>query len=192
MNPTFRPMDRLEVVPYGKSEIRRGDVVVFVSPRGHKNITHRVVDVTRGRIRTMGDNSGAIDPQALEPSSIIGQVRYVRRGKCRVRIYGGHAGRVIVSIIRVQRKAGLFISALVLHPAYNRLARISVFTQALISSRLKVISFKKGVGMEYQALIGGRVIGRILPGMRHWQIARPFRLLVNDSTLSGKISLKDR
>ena len=93
MNPVLNSPDVLHVVPYGQSRIRRGDVVVFPSPDGDCKVVHRVVSVNGKEIRTKGDNNGHADSWVLKRESIIGRVDWIERGKTKIRIYGGLAGR---------------------------------------------------------------------------------------------------
>jgi hypothetical protein len=71
-----------------------------------------------------------------------------------------------------------------LRPAYNELAKVSIFTQLLPAQmRPRVISLNRTAGEELQVLMGRRVIGRLLPGMTRWHIRRPFRLFVDEEAL---------
>jgi signal peptidase len=196
MLPTLKPGDVLGVVPYDGARIRPGDVVVFCPPRGvafeasqHADaahpVVHRVVAVGARGIRTRGDNRRSPDPWVLRAADVLGRVVAVQRENKWVRVYGGQWGaawaRALVLLRALDRAASR-----VLHPAYHWLARAGVF-RALLPHCLRpqVLSFERPGGAERLLLLGGRVIGRRLPGAGRWQIRRPFRLFVDESSLPG-------
>lgn len=183
MNPILRSGDRLEVVPYGKQKIRRGDVIVFVTPGGGSRIIHRVVAVDSHGIRTRGDNSKYIDSWVLRPSEILGRVFFAQRGSRRLRVFGGPLGHLFAVTVRAIKIIDSSLSSL-LRPLYQRLARAGIFGRWLPACmKTKAISLSHPAGTELQLLMGKRVIGRWLPGMRRWHIRRPFRLFVDEATL---------
>ena len=47
MNPTLKPHDILQVVPYIGRKIRGGDVIVFLPPGSNRKVTHRVLLLIR-------------------------------------------------------------------------------------------------------------------------------------------------
>jgi signal peptidase I len=56
------------------SELRAGDVITFRPPESagaHGMVTHRIVEVTSGGIRTQGDNRPAPDPWVLQPAEAV-------------------------------------------------------------------------------------------------------------------------
>ncbi len=184
MHPTLKAPDTLQVVPYRRGKIQRGDVIVFSPPgRGHM-VIHRVVSVTAKGIRTRGDNNSDIDPWNLSPDSIVGHVVRAQWGNRRRSIYGGLRGRLFSLGIRAIRLINSKVSSL-LHPAYHRLARTGALRRWL-SARVqtRILSFERSKGRELQLVLGRRVIGRLLHGRRKWVVRRPFRLFVDEESLS--------
>jgi signal peptidase len=185
MNPTLKPGDRLDTVPYGRQKIRRGDVIVFISPMDGCKVVHRVVSVDSKGIKTRGDNCNRIDPWDLSPDDILGRVIYVQRRNKQRRIFGGFWGRVFVRAVRALMMLDLRVSSL-LRPVYDRLARSGIlkwWTPVWLEPR--VISFSNSGGTELQLLMGRWLVGRLLPGMARWHIRRPFRLFVDEDSLPG-------
>jgi len=183
MNPTLEAGDELLVIPYGGKKIRRGDVIVFLSPEGGRKITHRVISVDSEGIRTRGDNNNNIDPWVLHPHNIIGRVIYAQKRGNRRRIFGAPRGQLYTFIIRSIRFFDTGISFL-LRPVYHRLSHSAFLTKRLNEIfRPRILLFNRPEGMELQLVMGHRLIGRLLPGKAEWQIQRPFRLFVNLTSL---------
>lgn len=183
MNPTLKPGDRLDTVPYDRQEIRRGDVIVFISPADDSKVVHRVVSVDSNGIRTRGDNCNRIDPWVLSPDQIVGRVSSVHRRNRRRRIFGGFWGSVFAGTARALYAIDSHTSIL-LRPFYDRLASSGILRRLVpVSIEPRVISFNHSGRSELQLLMGRWVIGRRLPGMARWHIRRPFRLFVDEDSL---------
>ena len=183
MNPLLKSGDRLDTVPYDRQKIRRGDVVVFISPADGSKVVHRVVSVDSKAIKTRGDNCNRIDPWVLSPDQILGRVISVHRRNRRRRIFGGYLGRVFAGTAKGLIALDLGASYL-LRPFYNRLARSGILRSwKPVWLAPRVISFSHSGGTELQVLMGRWVIGRRLPGMTRWNIRRPFRLYVDEDSL---------
>ena len=183
MKPTLKSGDRLLVIPCDGQEIRRGDVIVFIPPGGDSKIVHRVISVNLDEIKTRGDNSYHEDDWVLRRENILGRVVATQSINRRRRIFGGPLGRLFAVKVRIIRAIDSPVSYL-LRPAYNELAKVSIFTRLLPAQmRPRVISLNRGEGKELQLLMGRHVIGRSLPGMTRWHIRRPFRLFVDEASL---------
>jgi signal peptidase I len=183
MNPTLKAGDRLSVISYNGRQIRRGDVVVFLSPENSQQITHRVISVNSQGIRTRGDNNIHIDSSVLKPKDILGRVVCAQRRNKLIRIYGGKKGQYYALTIRAIHRIDSAIY-LLLRPIYHKLAESGVFRRlAFIQKKMRVLSFERPSGTEHQLLIGKHVIGRLLPEKEHWQIRRPFRFFVDEESL---------
>jgi signal peptidase len=185
MNPTLESGVRLDVSAYHGQKIRKGDVVVFIPPGGDSKIVHRVISINSDGIRTRGDNRKHEDNWVLKRENILGRVVTAQKNNKRRRIFGGPLGRLFAATVRVIYAMDLPVSHL-LRPAYNELAKVSIFTRLLPARmRPRVLSFKRDAGTELHLVMGGRVIGRWLPGRTRWHIRRPFRLFVDEETLPG-------
>lgn len=183
MDPTLKPGDRLDTVPYGSQKVRRGDVVVFISPLDESKAVHRVVSVDSKGIKTRGDNCNCIDPYVLSPDKIVGRVISVERGNRRRRIFGGYLGRVFAGAARALVALNL-VASFLLRPLYGRLARSGILRCWVPAwTKPRVIGFSRCGKTELQLLMGRWVVGRRLPGMAQWYIRRPFRLFVDEDSL---------
>lgn len=183
MSPFLKSLDSLRVIPYNGRNIRRGDVIVFRHPGEHHKVTHRVISVDSGTIRTRGDNNPHADEWVLNPGDIIGRVVSARRKNRRVRVYGGLAGRIIAYVFRLFLLARLRLYSL-FRPVYLKLAKSGIFRRFLpVKLKTRVVSFKRPSGVELQLLIGKRAIGWRRPGQNHWNIRPPFRLFIDEASL---------
>ena len=183
MNPIFKPGDRLKIISQHQEKIRVGDVVVFYSPEDGSKVVHRVVSVNSDGVRTRGDNCNSEDDWVLGRENIVGRVVSAQRGKRRRRVFGGTIGQLFGVAIRAINAIDARVSSR-LRPTYYRLARAGAFRRWL-PSRMKprVISFNRDAGTELQLVMGRRVIGRWLEVKSKWHIRRPFRLLVDETSL---------
>ena len=185
MNPTLKPGDRLRVTPYENNRIRVGDVVVFHTPEGKRQVTHRAVSVDSRGVKTRGDNNNNIDSWVLPPEEIIGRVVSANRGKKSISIYGSTRGMIYASAQWSIKRANRTISR-VLHPAYRWLAESGIFRRALPQrARPRILCFTRPEGIDMQLLMGKWIIGRRKPEWEQWQVRRPFRLFVNEVSLPG-------
>ncbi len=107
MSPTLKAPEIIYFVPYGKMDVRPGDVVVFDNPLEGRSVTHRVISVTAEGIKTRGDNNNEIDPWILSKDDIDGQVIIARSDRRYRRIHGGWSGRLRVAFTRIIRYMGI-------------------------------------------------------------------------------------
>ena len=183
MNPTLKAGDGVTVNSYGNRKIRIGDVVVFPHPEGGNNVVHRVVAVGSQGVRTRGDNNINTDPWVLNFEDIVGQVVSAQRKGRRLPIHSGATGVIIVFALWPITKILVTVSR-ILHPIYHRVADSGIFKRYMrFLPKTRVLEFNKSAGIELQLLMGNRVIGRRAPGSQKWQIVRPFRLFVDETSL---------
>jgi signal peptidase I len=183
MNPTLKAGDRLHVVPYDGRKIQPGDVIVFHPPEERRKITHRVIAVCSDGIRTRGDNCSHPDPWLLSRDHILGRVVFAYRGKKRRRVFGGPFGRLAVLFLRMFRIIDFRISPLG-YPPYLWLAQSRLLKRWLHPIiKTRVVTFRRQKGEELHLLLGHRVIAKRLPGSTQWHIRRPFRLLIDETSL---------
>ena len=185
MTPVLKTGDTLRVVPYQHRKIRVGDVAAFRSPYGGTVIAHRVVSIDPRGVKTKGDNNLAIDDWVLDPHEIIGRVVSLQRNRKTIKILSGFWGRMYALALGAAKRIDLVLST-ILRPPYRWFAQTGIFRN-LFSRwiRTRITCFKRGEGMEMQVRLGRRVIGRRLPGQDRWHIRRPFKLFVDDVSLSG-------
>ena len=183
MNPTLKPGVRLDVRAFHGKKIRRGDVIVFISPEDGSKVVHRVSSIDSNGIKTQGDNCNSEDDWVLSREHILGRVVSVQRGNRRLRVFGSLLGHSLAVTIRATKSIDSNLTSL-LRPFYQRLVRTGAFRRWL-PSRMKprVISFNRDAGAELQLVMGRRVIGRWLEGKSGWNIRRPYRLFVDEESL---------
>lgn len=190
MNPTLKAGDVLYVMPYGSKRIRPGDVILFQQSESARLSAHRVISVDKvGRLRTRGDNNTMDDPWRVQPSEIRGHVVYAARGRVVRRIFGGLLGRLWGLMMRPRRWLWMNILRS-LRPVYHHLAGSVVLGRIRSHVKPKVIHFKALENeSQLHLLIGDRVVGRLPPGQKRWQINPLFRLLVDEATLPDPVHM---
>jgi hypothetical protein len=179
MNPTLEQSDMLEVMP-GSGLLRRGDVILFLSPDGGQAVVHRIIEGGSRGIRTRGDNNPREDPWLLQRSDVVGRVVAAQRSGRRRKIAGGQSGLLLARFVRLRRVLGRSFSTL-LHPVYDALARGGV-VRRLLPAWLKphVVSFQAKGCVHHRLMLGRRLIGDYDAKAGCWRIRRPFRLLVSE------------
>jgi signal peptidase I len=185
MYPTLRESDLLEVVPYGVTAVRRGDVVVGTTPTNHQLVVHRVARVSPQGILLRGDNSISDDPYLVQTEDISGRVVAAWHGQKRRSIAGGLTGRLVGAVSRWWAILDRRVLRL-LHSPYLALAWSGIVAR-LLPRRLRphVVVFQVNGQDQLRLLLGRRVIGRYDARQRQWEIQRPFRLLLNEAALPG-------
>lgn len=186
MCPSLKPSDILHVTTERTAVIQRGDVIVFFPPDSRTLVVHRVHTVSRKGMKTRGDSNTGIDSWIINSENIIGRVTRVQRGSQCLNVKGGfrgHCHAIAIQTIRVIDQR----ASLLLHSLYHLLSRTELFRRLLPARmRLRILSFQRSDGTEFQLLFGRHVIGRLLPDSKRWIIRRPFRLFANESSLPGE------
>jgi len=179
MVPTFTPGDLLYIQRDCK-EIKTGDVIVFRAKGEEKNITHRVISVDSKGIKTRGDNNNLPDSWFLMPEDITGKVIEAERNGVKRKVSGSTEGYIKGNILHILKKIKSYFIE-IFRPLYLWLSEKNI-TYSILQKwgLLRMISIKKENKKELQLLLGGLVIGRLLPGRERWHIKRPFRLLVDE------------
>jgi hypothetical protein len=181
MNPLFQEGDIFEVVPYHGQEICVGDVVAIANPDKPGKVIHRVVVVKPSGILTKGDNCSAVDHWTLKPGDILGKVVVIHRHGCTLAV--PREAPVSLCILKGRQWCDQALSRM-LQPLYHRLSSSGLF-QSLLCGWVKpqLLYFSRTEGPEWQLWLGNLLIGRKLPHQAHWNIRRPFRLFVDETTL---------
>jgi signal peptidase I len=183
MRPLLRPGDRIRFVPCRVEEVRRGDVIIFISPGQDERIIHRVDSTGPEGIRTKGDANPFRDTGNLRQEDIVGRAVSVERNGKVTPVTGGIAGRMLAALIRAFRKSD-HLASHVLNPCYRGLARSGLFRALLPAAlRPRVITFERDGAREMQLVIRSRIIGRRPAGADSWTIRRPFRIFVDEQAL---------
>ena len=183
MKPLLRDGDGLTVEPYGSRKRRVGDVVVFKDPENDQKVIHRIASVRKEGIGTKGDHNTQMDPWILEPGDIIGKVVFAWRGNRRIKVGNGLTGQIQALAFKAGREMDRLVSSL-LHPSYRWLSRKGLVRRLVVgNSRIRIFSLQRPDGMEFHLFFKNRPIGRRRPGAPNWEIKRPYRLLIDESTL---------
>ena len=172
----------MEIVPYGDTPPRVGDVVFFVPPRRDQPVVHRIARLTPAGVATLGDNNTREDAVLLQPEDILGRVIAAWRGQKRREIAGGLRGRMIGRLTHWRRFREAGVSAL--RPLYATVARLELIPRLLPSRfRPRVVVFHAQGRDQFRLLLGRQVVGRYDDQRLQWRMRRPFRLLVDGRVL---------
>ena len=191
MNPLLKNADKVRFVPYGSNKIRSGDIVVFAIPKSRYKIIHRVTSIGSRGIRTRGDNRTKEDPWILSPDDILGRVVSFQRKNRARKISGGPKGRLFSLGVRAlfTTRSGMVY---ILRPAYGWFARTGLFRRTLpIQKKTHIVAFRRPYGTELQLLLGRLIIGRLLPMGDGWQIRKPFRLFIDETSLPKEVKSEE-
>ncbi|MBU0494840.1 MAG: S24/S26 family peptidase [Chloroflexi bacterium] len=104
MRPFIRDGDVLEVQPADASDIRRGDVILFLT-MGDRVVAHRVIWASKDALMTQGDALARPDGR-IGPEQVLGRVVAVERGGQRIRLDVGRQrwlGRLWLAFSPVSR-----------------------------------------------------------------------------------------
>lgn len=75
MSPTFNTGSIVAIKPVKFEEIQKDDIITF-RDLDQRTVTHRVVDITEGKLVTKGDANDGKDSNLVTPDRIIGEVQY--------------------------------------------------------------------------------------------------------------------
>ncbi len=184
MNPTLTAQDLLEIKPYQDQKPKTGDIILFKPPVINHHVVHRIVSINKNGIRTKGDNNCYADEELLQKETICGRVIAVHRKNLRHKIANGSLGRVVGRYCQLKRFA--IIQAIkFLRPVYLSLCSGGPFHR-LIPVRIqpRVASFKSDTNACHKLLLGNRIIGCFDELHLQWRIKRPYRIFIDESTLS--------
>jgi SynChlorMet cassette protein ScmC len=186
MNPTLREPEIMEIMPYGGSPLRVGDVAFFQPPDAEQPVVHRIVRIAPEGVSTLGDNNTHEDAFLLQPESIKGRVVAAWRGQKRRQIAGGLPGRLASRWLSWRRFIDRGLSPL-LHPLYHALSHRGFIARVLPAPlQPRVVVFRTQGREQFQLLLGKRIIGRYDERRHQWQIQRPFHLFVDKGALPGQ------
>jgi hypothetical protein len=185
MYPLLRDLDTLYFIPFTGQPLNAGDVIVFRAATGHgTNTTHRIVSITPGGCVTRGDNNNSSDDGLVTPDDIIGLVAYAKRGNKLIKTYGGFRGRAFSAAYRSLLAAGRLASTVLVRP-YHFLARTGFFRAFVPAGKKpRVVSFNRAGTVESRVLMGDRVVGRLTPRDKSWVIYPPYKLFIDEASLS--------
>lgn len=83
MHPTLCEGDALTASPVRASELRRGDIIVTLQPRGVT--VHRLITINGQRVITRGDNAD-VDDDAVPVDAVVARVTAIERDGATIRI----------------------------------------------------------------------------------------------------------
>ncbi len=183
MNPTLSRQDLLEITAYQNTKPAVGDVVLFLTSDDDGYTVHRIVRKKHEGFLTRGDNCKDIDPGVLTEKDIHGQVIAAHQGNIRRMIAGGLFGKLTGLSCLLHRKT-VALSVKLLGPVYRSLCTGGK-PHWLVPVRLtpQVVTFRSETNDSCKLLLGKRIIGSYDKSLLQWQIRRPYRLLIDETSL---------
>lgn len=182
MRPTLQPGDLLTVEAECK-DLSLGDIIVFRDDAG-QTIVHRVVALDQTGVRTRGDNNSEPDTGTVAIEQLLGRVTAITRGRRTILLQGGFlSGRTYRGMLLALKHSEWFLVRR-LHPLYRLMAQ-SVWPKKMFGALIqpRFLLFNRPDGVEIQMLIGHTIIGRYRQTEDGWQIRRPYRLLIDETSL---------
>jgi signal peptidase len=184
MNPTLNRLDLLKIAPYSNhNEPKTGDVILFKHPSGDLYVIHRIIHTQINGYMTRGDNCSEKDDWFLKDENILGKVIAALRNNSQRKIANGFLGRIVSKYCQLRRFSLILIFQF-FKPAYKSLCTGGIL-HWLIPVRLtpQVATFQSGTNDVHKLLLGKRIIGSYNETLLQWQIRRPYRLFVDESSL---------
>ncbi len=183
MNPTLSRQELLEITGYDVKKPEIGDVAFFLPPHEKDYCVHRIIKKGPEGFFTRGDNNSDIDAWVLQEEDIYGRVIAAHQGQRSRKIYGGLPGRLAGISCLARRKTNALIVTL-LGPVYRAVCNGGLLHR-LIPLRLKpqVATFQSNKNTSHKLLLGKQVIGSYDYALLKWQIKRPYRIFINESSL---------
>jgi signal peptidase I len=190
MNPTLWQGDLLEVIPYHRTSIKVGDIIIFNSPHEEEFIAHRVVSISPDGIITKGDNNGHCDQWRLRNSAIIGKViaatYSMKRRTLREGLLGLLLARSFYSMHEIFRGGCHHMS-----PIYKFGASRDVLCRlGTLFIKPKIAIFKGNGKSSIMLLSGKHIIGRYNYNINRWNFFKLYRLFIDEDALQDISSIE--
>lgn len=184
MKPTLYHPDILEVTPYRRQQVQRGDIIFFKSPMSKSKIVHRVVSITSDGLNTRGDNNQTTDTHIVKAEDVIGRVTAAWRHGKRRSVAGGWKGEYIGYFCILRRKINKIFVPL-LRGIYQKLSSNRFIANMLPAIlRPRIIEFRQQhLPSILKLMIKNHVIGSYHFQHERWQINHPWRLIINSANL---------
>ncbi len=177
MGGTFRPGDRLSVMPVDFARLRRGDVVVFLPPGGEALETvHRVVATCAEGLVTRGDNNPFADSQPLSAAELVGRVTHAQRGRRTWRVADGWRGLLRARLLRL--RFPLYRLAVWLGGPFYRWLRRSGLAQRLWHPSIQILELRDGDKVLFKYIHRGRTVAEWRPLEGRFTCRKPYDLLI--------------
>ena len=177
MYPTIKEPDYLEILAYGNTLPRRGDVVYFRSPGRGLMVVHRVMAVRPDGLVTRGDNNPQNDPGIIPPGAVEGRVIAVCCADKKRGVRGGAAGMMDFFNARVLYRARWLAAGIyrLFSGSYPLTGSLRFFAPR--RARFKFVFFGHMPVGHLKIFINGRCVGHYQRGV--WHIAYPWRLWID-------------
>ncbi|MGE4357158.1 MAG: signal peptidase I [Candidatus Omnitrophota bacterium] len=141
MEPLIKEGDFVKIVPIKTEEIKRGDIVAFLSNGKEKIIiAHRLIKKKNNKLVTCGDSFILANDPPLEEERILGKVVAVRRNKREIKLEKGiwYFYGKFISYLRIY---GFPLLALILS-LYKIFTQPKIFLRGIVK-RVKIIIREK-------------------------------------------------
>ena len=184
MKGTFRKGDVLSVEPVPLSQVRPGDVIVFLRQRwrNRDEIVHRVMRRVPGGFVTRGDAVAYEDAGVLHDSQLVGRVCHKIRNNCSKQVHGGGIGlwqgRILHCYWALRRKVGQTTRT-----AYGRLSDSGI-ARRLWNPRITRVMIGSAESACIHYICNKRIVARYWPDKGIFECPKPWDLVIG----SGRIT----
>jgi hypothetical protein len=183
MWPAFQNGDLLEVQPLTLQELCVGDCITYRLNDCETLVTHRIITIHDGSIRTRGDALPWADDLSVNASQLVGQVIGCFRLGCLNQVRGGKQGRLL---------GGFYHYAGRLDPQRDarggRIARLLRSSLQWLAAEL----YRRGTMLEFGCIdkglshywhVGQRPWASFDHSQGYWQVPWPQSLLIDPNRL---------
>jgi len=183
MYPTLKAPDYLEVVSYGNTKPRRGDVIYFRLPGNSTMAVHRVMSVKEKGVMTRGDNNPSDDRDLIPFSCVVGRVVAAKGAQKNRKVRGGRTGMLDYYYARVLRKfKGLAVRACRLLALPSSSTGILRFFKPK-RLQFKIVAFGRVPAVRLKILVNNVSVGHYTGG--GWHIAYPWRFWIDPEKIEA-------
>ena len=183
MRGTFRPGDRLTVLPASFADLRPGDVAVFRGSNRQSDadlVVHRVMAVGPDGLVTRGDNAPTADNHLLIAENLVGRAACVERDGCTRPVRGGRLGLWRARALHARRSMLRLLTRIGRLP--YRWLRASGLVQRLWRPTISRICLNTERGPLVKYVCGGRTVACWQPEQGRFDCRKPYDLVINKPT----------
>lgn len=178
MWPILKSGDGLSLYIYkNKSEMRRGDIIVYKSPEKKIEVVHRIIKIYSDGVLTRGDNNNKIDPHRVKFAQIEGKVISARRRTRELFLTNGFWGLCIHRILIFRVFVRLFLIRY-LKTASDIIFESKIFNFFSPLFKTKVLCVNRDGKKEYLLVHKNTVIGKRFEGHKSWKIRAPYKYFI--------------
>jgi len=179
MAGTFRPGDRLTVVPSPLADLCPGDVVIYraLDEQGKDDeVAHRIVSRTPAGLIVRGDGNSSADATTVTATNLVGKVTLYERDGRTWRVQGGRRGLLHLRVLSCRRRVWRLVGRVGRGP--YRWLRESGLAARIWRPRLIRVRVATNEGPLVKFVRGTKTVGKWWPERDRWWCRKPYDLVL--------------